>query len=120
MLNENDSLKVWGNGKQSRSFLHASDVDIAIRKIIRYENDLPEYVQIGPNEGTSISELARLILFVLGNPNEPIFDTSKPMGDYGRACDYSLAKDLFNWVPTIALNEGIKDLADWIESRIEK
>ncbi len=120
LLKSGEHLKVWGDGSQSRSFIHASDVSSALVKVINYPNTLPEYIQIGPNQATTISDLAKEILRLCGIELKPQFDSSAPMGDLGRACDYSVAQSILEWTPSTSLRDGLQDLITWIKPRLNQ
>ena len=78
-------MDVWGNGKQSRAFIHVDDVCNAILKALEYQDKLPEIIQIGPSSATTIGELAKLIIEKSGINKKINFDLEKPTGDFGRA-----------------------------------
>ena len=117
-LNEEDYFKVWGNGEQSRSFIHAADVAKAINLYLKNTRKMPDIIQIGPLEGTKIKDLAKLILKVVKKDNKIYFDNLKPTGDFGRSCDCSVAKDYLGWQPKIKLEDGLADLKNWLNTEI--
>lgn len=118
-LNNNNKLEIWGNGEQSRSFIHAEDVAKAIRSYLEKKSLIPDIIQIGPQKGTTIKDLAEIILTLENKNNLLIYDESKPTGDFGRSCDCKLAKEYLNWEPEIELKEGLRDLYFWIKSEIK-
>ncbi|CRY91275.1 short chain dehydrogenase family protein [Synechococcus sp. WH 8103] len=117
-LQKSSPLKVWGTGHQSRAFVHVSDVSHAILLTLGYSNMLPEYIQIGPDHPTTISDLSSMIISVSGKDIPIEYDTSKPVGDYGRSCDASLAKSVLGWSPNISISDGLADLYNWIVMRV--
>ena len=116
-LKKHDKLLVWGNGEQSRSFIHAEDVAKGIKEWVLNKQLLPDIIQIGPEKATKISELALLILEVCGKDNNIQFDSTMPTGDFGRSCDFSIAKKFLKWEPNIKLKDGLKDLVEWIKNQ---
>ena len=114
-LHEDENLRVWGNGEQSRSFVHADDVSNAIKSWIDSNEELPEVIQIGSQNGTKISELAKLILKACKRKNKIQYDNDMPTGDFGRSCDFTIAKRFLDWEPNVSLMDGLKDLAEWIK-----
>ena len=71
-------------------------------------------IQIGPENCTSINQIANIIISNLDEKISIRHDLSKPVGDIGRRADFSKAKKLLDWQPMIPIEEGIKDLLDWI------
>jgi len=115
----NEKFVVWGSGTQRRAFLHVTDAIDAIVKTI--ENGLGMgAIQIGPGKSHSIKEVAELISKVSGKHLAAEFDASRPEGDIDRVADYSKAKRLLNWKPTIPLETGIKTTYEWIASELEQ
>jgi GDP-D-mannose 3', 5'-epimerase len=113
---EGDILEVWGSGNQGRAFINVSDVVDALIKTIETDN-LPEYIQIGPNYCTSIKELINELISISGKDLSIHFDITKPEGDKGRFADFSLAKEYLKWEPKISFNAGLKETYSWIKSQ---
>ena len=112
------TISVWGSGNQSRSFLHVKDACNAIEKLINYQYNPPEVIQISSLHSTSIKTLAEKCVQISNKSIKINFDTNKPTGDYGRAADLTLLKEVFNWVPSIALEEGLSELYRWISDEL--
>ena len=113
------SLNVWGNGKQSRAFIHVDDVCNAIIKTLEYPSTLPKIIQIGPSKPTTIADLAKLIIAKSGINKKIFFDLDKPTGDFGRGCDASRAWEILSWKESIKLEDGVSNLIDWIKKDME-
>ena len=110
-----EEFVIWGSGKQSRSFLYVSDaVDGLMRIIDKDVNKGP--VQIGNDKKTTINEIADLVIEVSGKKISKQYDLNKPEGDFGRAADCTLAKNVLNWEPKVSLREGIEKTYEWAEN----
>lgn len=109
---------VWGSGTQGRAFIHVDDVVnalcLALDKGWGYSP-----IQIGPSECTSIKEIAETAVRLSGKDIEIFYDTSKPEGDKARSADFSKAKAILGWEPTVKLEEGLKSQYRWIEKQIK-
>ena len=78
-------------------------------------------IQIGPKKCTTINEIANIIINNLDSELKIEHDLSKPVGDVGRRANASKAKKLLGWEPNTPIDEGIKDLLDWvIKIKLEK
>jgi nucleoside-diphosphate-sugar epimerase len=113
----NENFEVWGSGSQGRAFIHVTDVVNAIVLALNFGLSRGT-IQIGPSHCTSIREIAEEIVKISGKDIKPFFDISKPEGDKARSADYTKAKDVLGWEPSVSLNEGLSDLYTWIEDRI--
>ena len=101
----NDSLSVYGNGSQTRSFCYVDDL---VEGMVKFMNsDLNGPINFGnPNELT-IKELAELIIKKI-NPDLHIKYEELPEDDpIKRKPDIDLAKQLLKWEPKISLSEGM-------------
>ena len=76
-------------------------------------------IQIGPDVCTSIREIAETVVDISGKDIDIEYDTSKPEGDRGRCADYSKARDVLGWEPSVSLRDGLEGLYKWIEERID-
>lgn len=103
---------VWGSGSQGRAFVHVFDVVTALVEA-KSKGLGKGLIQIGPSECTSIKAIAESIVDISHKDIEIKYDLTKPEGDRGRCCDYTKAKDILGWSPTITINDGLRDLYEW-------
>ena len=115
VLRGDDPVEIWGSGNQKRVFVHAKD--IALGMILLTEKAPPaQAVNIGHDRMASIKELFETICRVLQRSPKPFFDTSKPEGYPARAADVTQLRKLTGFVPSISLEEGIREMLDWLKS----
>lgn len=108
---------VWGTGAQGRAFVHVGDIIEAL--ILAMEKGFGKgVIQIGPDKCHSIKEIAETIAKVSGKDINIQYDTSKPEGDRGRCADYTKAKSILGWEPKMNIQKGLKNLYQWIETKI--
>jgi len=110
------SIEIWGDGKQTRSFLYIADALDAIWKLM--DSDITEPLNIGSNQLISISELADIIIAISGKQITKTFDLSGPQGVRGRNADLVKIKQLLDWSPKITYKEGLEKTYRWIESMV--
>lgn len=116
--NPEEPFNVWGSGEQGRAFIHVNDIVNAL--VLALDKGWGHgHIQIGPSHCTSIKEIAYKIIEISGKDIKPFFDTSKPEGDKARCADYSKAKEIFDWKPTVSLEEGLRESYNWIEKQIK-
>lgn len=100
-----DAVTVWGSGKARREFLHVHDFVRAIDILIT--SGFPEpYVNVGPSEMCTISQLAELMKEVSGFRGKVVHDLTKPEGAQREKLDCTRIRAL-GWIPEINLSEGL-------------
>lgn len=112
ILYPEEKYLIWGNGEQNRSFIYVTDVVEGLLLVAEKGiNKGP--IQIGTNEKTTINEIASMVREVSGKNIVIEHDLTKPVGDFGRAADITLAKKILGWEPKVSMKEGIKKTYDW-------
>lgn len=119
ILWRDESFVVWGSGNQGRAFVHVDDAVDAL-ELAQQRGLGAGAIQIGPAVCTTIREIAETIVAISRNPIEIHYDLSKPEGDKGRCADFSKARELLGWKPSVELKSGLLGLYRWIEQRIEQ
>lgn len=110
---------VWGSGRQRRAFVYVDDaVDGLLRVVDRGMGQ--GAIQIGPDFSTSIREVAEQAVKASGKDIEIRFDPTKPEGDADRAADWTRAREILGWAPTVGVEEGIRRTYDWCADRLAR
>ena len=112
---EGGVIEVWGDGKQTRSFLFIDECIDGVLQLM--QSDFKEPVNIGSEEMVTINNLAETII-KLSNKNLSIKNISGPTGVRGRNSDNKLLKEKTGWEPTKPLVEGLEQTYKWISSRV--
>ncbi len=107
-----DELVVWGSGRQSRSFLFATDFADGLIRITERARDA-EPTNLGADEETTIGEVAQTIVRLAGVGKEIAFDTSKPEGQPRRHCDTTLLEERFDFRAQVTLEEGLRQTVEY-------
>ena len=107
---QNKPLTIYGDGLQTRCFLWINDAVLALLKLIDFSNELPNVVNIGHSQQTSILDLARLFNEISGVPKEIEFLEKLPDEPRHRRPNISLAKSVLDWEPTIDLREIVSKI----------
>lgn len=103
------SITLWGTGKPRREFLYVDDLaDACIFLMKNYDyKEIGEFVNVGTGKDITISELAELVMSVVGFKGKLKFDSSKPDGTPRKLLDVSKLSDL-GWRAKVPLKEGVK------------
>ncbi len=108
-----DKLEVLGTGKQSRDFVYISDMVDALIKAATSPTAAGQAFNIGTGTTTSVTELAKMIIDILGLEDVEIYFTGGQAwaGDMDiTLADNSKAANILQWKPQVSLREGLKKL----------
>ena len=105
-------VEVWGTGAAAREFLYVAD---AARGIVdateHYDGEEP--VNLGSGEEIPVRRLAELIAEATGFEGTLRWNPSQPDGQPRRQLDTSLARKLFGFQATTALQDGLRETVSW-------
>jgi len=114
---DGDSIEIWGDGEQTRSFLFIDECIEATRRLM--DSDFIGPVNIGSEEMVSINQLVDLAMSIEGK-NLVKSHIPGPTGVRGRNSNNSLIKEKLNWNYSLPLYEGIKKTYNWIVEKINE
>lgn len=117
MAKEGDAIEVWGDGKQTRSFLYIDECLEGVRRLMDSEFVGP--VNIGSDEMISINDMALMMMDIAGKKLE-LNHIDGPLGVRGRNSDNTLIKEKLGWAPSESLRSGMEKLYAWISEQIAK
>jgi GDP-D-mannose 3', 5'-epimerase len=109
-------IEIWGDGKQTRSFMYIDDCTKGTRMIM--ESDIREPLNLGSNELVTIDQLVSIVEDIAGLKLERKYKLDAPKGVNGRNSDNTKILNLMGWEPSIRLKEGMARTYDWIESQM--
>ena len=118
ILNQKETIDVWGDGNQTRSFLYIDDCIEATMKFFKSNNNGP--INIGSEEKVSINEMIEKIEKISSKKFKKNYQLDKPKGVRGRNSDNTLIRSLLNWEPKYSLYQGLEKTYKWINSEIIK
>lgn len=118
MAKENGEVEIWGDGKQTRSFLYIDECLESIRRFMN-SSDFIGSVNIGSEEMVTINGLAELVIGI-ANKNINLKHIDGPLGVRGRNSDNKLFKEKLNWAPSQPLKVGLEKTYIWIKEQVEK
>lgn len=113
---EGTQIEIWGDGKQTRSFLYVDECVEAVRRLV--ESDFSGPVNIGSEEMISINDLAKMVIEISGK-NLSINNIPGPTGVRGRNSDNKLIGEKLGWKPSRPLREGMERTYAWIKQQVE-
>ena len=114
---EGGAIEVWGDGKQTRSFLYIDECIEATRRLM--DSDFKGPVNIGSEEMVTINELVDTAARV-ANKDVSKIHIDGPTGVRGRNSNNDLIREKLEWDYSQTLEEGIRKTYQWIMTRIER
>lgn len=125
---DGDSIEVWGDGLQTRSFLHVSECVEAVLKLM--ESNFKGPVNIGSEEMVTINQLAQMAIDISGKDIKIYNIDGKefqdkygfkcPVGVRGRNSDNRLYREKIGWEVNQPLKKGMAETYQWIEKQVKK
>jgi Nucleoside-diphosphate-sugar epimerases len=114
-----ESLTIYGDGSQTRSFCFVSDLVEGLYRLLLSDEHLP--VNIGNPAEISILEFAETINRIVGNKTPIIIEPDSRLGDdpQRRRPDISRAQQILGWEPVIPLEEGIQKTIPYFRKKME-
>jgi nucleoside-diphosphate-sugar epimerase len=114
---EGGEIEVWGDGKQTRSFLYIDECVEGVLRLMRSDFEGP--VNIGSEEMVTINELAQYAIDISGK-NITIKNIDGPTGVRGRNSDNKLIQEKLGWSPNYPLYNGLTETFNWINKQVNK
>ena len=110
-------IEIWGDGKQTRSFLIVDECVEGVRRLM--ESDFSGPVNLGSEEMISINDFAKMVIGISGKQLN-VKNISGPTGVRGRNSDNALIKEKLGWAPAQPLKTGVEETYHWIVGQIKK
>jgi GDP-D-mannose 3',5'-epimerase len=117
MARSGDAIEIWGDGKQTRSFLYVDECIEGTTRLLR--SDFLGPVNIGSEEMVTIGQLVEIIADIAGKRIEKKH-IDGPLGVRGRNSDNRLIREKLHWAPSRSLREGLEVTYDWVERQVRR
>jgi UDP-glucuronate decarboxylase len=116
---KNESITIYGDGTQTRSFCYVDDLIRGLMSLMNSPDDVTGPINIGnPGEFTML-ELARKIIALSGSKSKLEFKPLPADDPRQRQPDITLAKKVLNWQPTIDLDAGLARTVAYFKALLE-
>jgi GDP-D-mannose 3', 5'-epimerase len=111
-LSGRHEIEIWGDGKQTRSFMYIDDclkgtLDIMASNVL-------EPINLGSNELVTINGLVDVVEEIANVKLKRSYNLKAPKGVNGRNSDNTLIKQYLNWEPNTRLRDGMEKTYRWI------
>lgn len=117
MAKAGSQIEVWGDGKQTRSFLHVDECLEGTLRLLRSEFVGP--VNIGSDEMVTINQLAGMVIAIAAK-DLTVNNIPGPLGVRGRNSDNRLIRQMLGWAPSQSLQAGLETTYAWVGAQVDK
>lgn len=114
---DNLSIDIWGDGRQTRSFMYIDDCTKGIDMIMHCDDLIATPINLGTSESITINDLVSLIEDIAGVTLERRYKLDAPRGVNGRNSDNTFIRKVLSWEPSIPLRTGIERTYQWIKQQ---
>lgn len=115
-LNGLDKIEIWGDGKQTRSFMFVDDCIEGTMRLM--SSDVTEPLNIGSHQLVTVNQLVDIVEGIAGIKLKRTYLLDAPQGVRGRNSDNTLVRKLLGWEPATSLEEGMQKTYNWIYDQI--
>jgi UDP-glucuronate decarboxylase len=116
----NESITIYGDGKQTRSFCYVDDLVGGLMSLMNSPDEVTGPINIGnPGEFTML-ELAEKVIALSGSKSKLEFKPLPADDPKQRQPDITLAKKILSWQPTINLEEGLTKTIAYFKALLQK
>lgn len=113
-----EELSVWGDGRQTRSFMFIDDCIDGMLRL--FGSDVSEPLNVGSSQTVSIDGLADIVEGIAGVRLRRVYDTSAPQGVRGRNSDNTRIRALLGWEPETTLEQGLAATYAWVRGELAR
>jgi GDP-D-mannose 3', 5'-epimerase len=115
-LSGRHEIEIWGDGRQTRSFMYIDDCIKGTQLIAHSEIDEP--INLGSSEVVTINQLVDIVEEIAGIKLKRTYNLSAPKGVNGRNSDNTMIIEKLGWQPSIRLRDGLERTYRWIEDQM--
>lgn len=109
-------IEIWGDGKQSRSFMYIDDCIHGTQMLTN--SNFVDPINIGSSELVTINKLVDIVENIAEIKLDRKYKLDAPKGVNGRNSDNTLIQTEFNWEPSIKLADGLAKTYEWIYNEV--
>lgn len=108
-------ITLYGDGTQTRSFCYVDDLVEGLIRLMNSPDEVAGPINLGNPGEFTIKQLAELVIELTGSTSRLSYGPLPPDDPRQRKPDITLASNLLNWTPRVALKEGLVRTAAYFE-----
>ncbi|MEK6251747.1 MAG: NAD-dependent epimerase/dehydratase family protein [Actinomycetota bacterium] len=111
-----EEIEVWGDGKQTRSFMYLDDCVRGTIEVL--EGPRIEPINLGSAELVTVDQLVDTVEQIARAKLRRSYRPAAPQGVRGRNSDNTRFRETYGWEPSISLREGLEKTYEWISAQV--
>ena len=111
-----EEIEVWGDGLQTRSFMHVDDCTEGVHRLMHSDHRQP--LNLGTDHLVTIDGLVDIVCQIAGKTLKKQHNLSGPQGVRGRNSDNTRVREVLDWEPSVSLEDGLAVTYRWIEAEL--
>jgi nucleoside-diphosphate-sugar epimerase len=116
VLDGNETIEIWGDGKQTRSFTYITDcLEGTLRVLL---SECSDALNVGSSELVSINQLVDIVETIAGIHLVRQYRLDAPQGVRGRNSDNSRIREVLGWSPSVPLVDGLAATYRWVYDQL--
>jgi GDP-D-mannose 3',5'-epimerase len=116
LAGKSDSIEVWGDGLQTRSYCYIDDCVEGLYRLMT--SGTPDPINLGQDRMISINELVDMVAAIAGKNISKRHELDRPLGVRGRNSDNTRIREQLAWEPTVSLEDGLARTYAWIHAQL--
>ena len=116
---QGESITIYGDGSQTRSFCYVDDLIEAFVRLMGTADEITGPINTGNPGEFSMLELASLVIELTNSKSKLIFEPLPADDPKQRQPDITLAKSVLDWEPKVKLEEGLKHTIAYFEKHVQ-
>jgi GDP-D-mannose 3',5'-epimerase len=117
-IEDGGQIEIWGDGRQTRSFMFIPDCVEGLLRLMA--SDYRDPLNLGTEEMVSVDELVDMISEIAGKRLRKRHELDRPQGVRGRNSDNSRLRTVLGWEPKTPLSDGLRVTYRWIEDELRR
>jgi nucleoside-diphosphate-sugar epimerase len=117
-MNGEQHIEIWGDGKQTRSFMYIDDCVEGTRRLM--DSAVGRPVNLGSDRMVTVDELVDIVENIAGVRLERRYRLEAPQGVRGRNSDNTLIRTVLGWEPQIRLEDGLATTYKWVHDQLRR
>lgn len=111
----NETITVYGDGSQTRSFCHVSDMVDAFVRLMATGDDVTGPINLGNPAEQTVLELAQQVIAMTGSSSKIDFHPLPVNDPVRRRPDITQAQAILGWAPRVAIDDGLRDTIGYFQ-----
>jgi nucleoside-diphosphate-sugar epimerase len=113
-----NSIEIWGDGKQTRTFTYIADCVKGTRMITDGDHSAP--VNLGSDELVTINQMVDIVEQIAGVALDRTHNLNAPQGVRGRSSDNTEMLRRYGWAPSTTLADGLERTYRWVYDEVKR